>query len=67
MDPSLLLKSSKSNVSSIKPTNLMEHMSLPMLQTSTSPKGNNLPHLFFPPFGSGLDMLSALLQPNHWQ
>ncbi len=42
MDPSLSLKSK---------TNLTEHMSLLTPKTTTSSKGNKVPHHFFPHFG----------------
>ncbi len=59
MDPSLLLNSKASHDSSIKQTNLMEHM-VPNAQRTKSPsKEGEFCHPFFPPFGSGLEMLSA--------
>ncbi len=59
MDPSLSLKSSKSNNSSMEQTGLIEHMNLSTQKNTTSPKRDKVPCPFFPLFGSGLDMLLA--------
>ncbi len=60
MDPSALLNSKATNNSSIKRTNVMEHMRSPTVKRNKSPsKQGEFCHSFLPPFGSGLDLLSA--------